>query len=90
MTKRAEAAGYPDSAALPDHPVPPTEIPDLMANLARLMAELWLQTLSSFTAAPPASDGADQESDYTAKELSKQLQMSESTIYKHWRGRMPT
>jgi predicted DNA-binding transcriptional regulator AlpA len=86
MTELADLLSYLDRPATPDRPIAPTEVPDLMANLARLMAELWLETLTSSAAAPPAPASADRESDYTVKELGKQLQMSESTIYKHWRA----
>jgi predicted DNA-binding transcriptional regulator AlpA len=86
MTKLADADGHPHGSTFPDHPLVGTEIPELMANLARRMAEVWLQALATPTTAPSTPAGADRDSDYTAKELGKELQMSESTIYKHWRG----
>lgn len=86
MTKLADADRYPNSSTLLDHPVVPAEIPELMATLARRMAEVWLQTVVPPTAAPSTPARADRGSDYTAKELGAELQMSASTIYKHWRG----
>jgi|RhiMetdeSRZDD1v2_1073273.scaffolds.fasta_scaffold328909_3 predicted DNA-binding transcriptional regulator AlpA len=80
MNHRSEAP-----AALAD-PELPTEFPDLVATLARRLAEAWLRTFTSLAVVPPSLTPLDQDGDYTAKELGKQLQMSESTIYKHWRA----
>jgi predicted DNA-binding transcriptional regulator AlpA len=77
---------HSESAATPAHQHVPTEFPDLVASLARRLAEVWLQAFTSLAASSQASTPRPGDGDYTAKELGKQLQMSESTIYKHWRA----
>jgi excisionase family DNA binding protein len=86
MVRSSDFVGYPDRPHFPDRPIAPTEIPGLMADLVRRMAELWLEAFTSARSAAPASTIADRDSDYTVTELGKRLQMSKSTIYKHWRA----
>lgn len=84
MRQLLDPVSHSDRAPVPGEPQLTMEFPDLVANLARRMAEVWLQALTSL--APAAPTPVEQHGDYTAKELGKQLQMSESTIYKHWRA----
>ena len=86
MTRPADAVGHSDRPTVPGQLQVPTEFPDLVANLARRMAEVWLQAFTSLAPAAPNHSPLDQDGDYTAKELGKHLQMSETTIYKHWRA----
>ena len=87
MKRLAEADDGARNNDPPEPTVVPSDFPDLIAPLARRMAEIWIQACTPSPSSPQAQQRPDDPSgDLTAKELGKQIQMSQSTIYKHWRA----
>lgn len=86
MTRLADAVNHSAGSAVPSQGQLSPEFPELVADLARRMAQVWLQAFTEAAPAAPNHSFLEQNGDYTAKELGKQLQMSAATIYKHWRA----